>query len=370
MKNLMARIQFVSPGRALLALGVVAALAGCDRNEVKVYQVPKESSAPAPGVPATPPMAASETPTQPNLTWTLPEGWQEVPPGQMRLASFAATAPDGKKVDVSIVPLGGVAGGELGNVNRWRGQVGLAPVTEDELSKLGEKVQTAGSETVLYDLTGGKARILVTSLRREDTSWFFKMTGEDELVGQQKQKFIAFLKSLKFDSGAATQVALPPDHPALSAAPTSMSSDSPAKPQWTVPSGWTEEPPTQMLLAKFSTGDKDARAEITVSSFPGDVGGLVANINRWRRQLGLPAMDETAAVNAATMLEVQSEKASLVELDGTDAKTGQAGRLIGVVVPHDGQTWFFKMMGDGKVVAREKDAFVKFVQTVKLPHAP
>ena len=36
-------------------------------------------------------------------------------------------------------------------------------------------------------------------------------------------------------------------------------------------------------------------------------------------------------------------------------------------VPRDGQTWFYKMMGDDATVAREKDAFVKFVQTARYP---
>jgi len=387
MKKLVNRIQIIQAVRGCCAVGLVAALAGCDRNEVKVYQVPKEASAPAaPAAAAMPPMSG-EVPAQPNLTWTLPEGWQEAPAGQMRLASFSATGEDGKKADVSIVPLGGVAGGDLSNLNRWRGQVGLAPVTAEELPKLGEKTEVAGAEATLFDIVGTnpageKSRILVTALQREGTSWFFKMTGEDALVEAQKPKFQAFLKSLKFDASAAAALpadhppiggnapALPPDHPAMGSAMPGLATDNPAKPQWTVPAGWIEQAPTAMLLAKFSAGDATAPAEVTVSSFPGDVGGLPANINRWRRQLGLPPLDDAAANQTATSLDVAADKGSLVEMDGQDAKTGQPARLIGVAVPHEGQTWFFKMMGNEKSVAHEKDAFLKFVQTAKLSHAP
>jgi hypothetical protein len=38
---------------------------------------------------------------------------------------------------------------------------------------------------------------------------------------------------------------------------------------------------------------------------------------------------------------------------------------VGVIVPQSGQTWFYKLMGDAKVVESQKDAFTKFVQTVK-----
>jgi hypothetical protein len=41
--------------------------------------------------------------------------------------------------------------------------------------------------------------------------------------------------------------------------------------------------------------------------------------------------------------------------------------MVGVSVPHGGQTWFYKLTGAGAVVGREKDAFTQFVQTVRYP---
>ena len=177
------------------------------------------------------------------------------------------------------------------------------------------------------------------------------------------------------DAAAPASPALPPNHPPLGsgAMPPGAMTDAPALPQWTVPANWTEETPSQMLLAKFSVTDKDAggaRADITVSSFPGDVGGLLANVNRWRGQIGLPPVDATEMEKLVQKLDVQGDAASLVEMDGTDGRTGQPARMISVAVPHEGQTWFFKMLGNAAVVSHEKEAFVKFVQSVKLPHAP
>ena len=37
--------------------------------------------------------------------------------------------------DVSVVRLSGEAGGDLGNVNRWRGQINLEPISEPDLPK-------------------------------------------------------------------------------------------------------------------------------------------------------------------------------------------------------------------------------------------
>ena len=39
----------------------------------------------------------------------------------------------------------------------------------------------------------------------------------------------------------------------------------------------------------------------------------------------------------------------------------------GVVLPLNGQTWFYKLMGDAATVDRQKDALMKFVQSAKYP---
>jgi hypothetical protein len=127
----------------------------------------------------------------------LPDGWQEKPAAQMRVASFGISE-NGKAADVSVVPLGGMAGGDFANVNRWRGQVGLPPLTDDQIAALAEKITVAGQPADLYDLTGGAQRILGVILHRDDTAWFFKVTGDADLVEKQKPAFFSFLKTLQF----------------------------------------------------------------------------------------------------------------------------------------------------------------------------
>jgi hypothetical protein len=115
---------------------------------------------------------------------------------------------EGKQADVSVVPLPGLAGGDLDNVNRWRGQVGLKGVTQEELARLAQPVTIDHQAAQLYEQagenpgSGGKSRILAAVTRREGVAWFFKMTGDDELVAQQKPAFIEFLQSVAFPSHA------------------------------------------------------------------------------------------------------------------------------------------------------------------------
>jgi len=360
-KTISAAAQFLIP------IGLLIAIAGCKRQDIRVYTVPKETAGASDAAPE----------SRPALSWNTPEGWEEVPPGQMRVASFRVKGDNGKQADVSIVPLPGLAGSDLGNVNRWRGQIGLAPITDADVAKLAEPVQIAGQPGQLYDQAGkgtgsdDPARILAAVFRKESTAWFFKMVGDDELVAKQKPAFIGFLNTINFNSATA-QPDLPPSHPPIESgsiasaktAPTPTSN--PGKPSWQVPPGWQEAPAGQFLVAKFNiAGEANSQAAVNVSMSAGNGGGLAANVNRWRGQLGLPASSPAEISSAVQTLDLPGGKAMLVEMNGNDARTGQASQLIGVMVPTGTQTWFYKLMGSQAVVDREKKAFTNFIATAK-----
>ena len=56
-------------------------------------------------------------------------------------------------------------------------------------------------------------------------------------------------------------------------------------PHWTTPSGWQEMRPNLPRLGDFVVSGPDGKkAEVTVMTFPGDVGGVLANVNRWRQR--------------------------------------------------------------------------------------
>jgi len=371
----------------IAAAVVLVAATGCGRDSVKVYKVDSGDSVATPppaGMPATMPdgLAVPDNSGQPKLKYTLPAGWKEKPLTQMRVASFEVSD-NGKTADISVIPLGGMSGGDLANVNRWRGQVGLAPVADADLAKQTESVEIAGKPGELYDIAGtspgsGDAqRILGGILHSTDTVWYFKMTGDAPVVENQKANFIAFLKSVTFDPTAApaTPAAmdmsqLPPAHPAIpgmsAGGQTMPAADSSTKPTWTVPADWKEGQLAQFLVAKFVIGSGATTASVNVSQLTGDGGGLLANVNRWRAQLGQTPLAETDVANLPT-IDATGVKATLVEISGTDPRTSQPAKLVGVVLPLNGQTWFYKLMGDATVVAQQKDALIQFVQSAKYP---
>jgi hypothetical protein len=133
-----------------------------------------------------------------------------------------------------------------------------------------------------------------------------------------------------------------------------------------VPAGWQEMAAGQFLVAKFVvSGPDNDQAAINVSMSGGEGGGLTGNVNRWRGQLGLSTLAGAELDQSITSIDTTSGKASLVDFSGKDARTGQDARLVGAIVPQGGRTWFYKLMGNEKVVQNQKDAFTKFVQTAK-----
>jgi len=360
---------------------------GCGRDSVKVYHVDSSDTATPPPSPASAAMPATmpnglpvpDNSGQPTLQYTLPAGWEKKAPTAMRVASFGISQ-DGKQADVSVIPLAGTAGTDLANVNRWRGQVGLAALPETDLAALAEKITVGEMPADLYDIAGTQSgsgdpqRILGVILHREDTAWFFKVTGEAGLVETSKPGFIAFLKSVAFGAPSAAPAAtdmsqLPPSHPAIGgmgAGQPAMSAPAGDIPTWTVPAYWQPGPLAQFLIAKYIiAGANGAQAAVNVSSLAGDGGGLLPNVNRWRGQLGLAPATETVFPT----IDASGVKATLIELSGTDARTGKSAQLVGIVLTLNGQTWFYKLMGDADVVAQQKDAFTKFVQSAKYPAA-
>ena len=359
-------------------------LAGCGKEEVRTYRVAPESAPPTPPVAANPhaanPHGASAA--QPRIEYKTPDGWEAKPPTSMRAASFVIAGPDGLLADMAVIPMPG-AGAPVGDmVNMWRSQLGLEQVSGESGAKSAETVEVAGGTAPLFDLASTtelievkdgrrKARILGVVLPRGEMTWFFKLSGEDAHVTTQRAAFKEFLKSVSFVAAPAVAPATAssgaqPPMAGMGAGTLPPGADAtPPKPQWTVPAGWKEEAPTQMLVAKFSAAEKDAKADITVSAFPGDVGGLLANVNRWRRQISLPPMPEGDVEKDVKQLDSVPGKLMLVDLTGTDAKTSQPARLVGIIAPQAGQTWFYKLMGDAAVVAAQKDTLIQFAKSAK-----
>lgn len=375
--GLLARLtQPASRAGLLLLAGVAALCTGCSPHEIHVYSIPKEKEAP---------IRTAEAPRGPQEIpkWKAPANWKEGAGGRMSLASFSITGENGASAEVAVFPFQGRGAPDIEFLNIWRERLGLNRLTEESLPSVTESIQIGGAPAKLYNVGGAlaegqeapKDKILVAVQSRSGTTWFYKIQGESGLVDNERTPFINFLRDIDFQGvDPQTTMAGGDPHAGMSMGGAGMGGGSGAPgqalPAWELPSGWQQQPTPQMLLAKFlAKGEADSTAEITVSSLAGTGGGLLMNINRWRGQLGLAPISEGDLSKAHSLMQVLGKNATLVELSGTDQKSGNPANLVVVIVPHAGQSWFFKMMGDVKTFDSHKPAFLKFVQSIRFPDA-
>lgn len=150
-------------------------------------------------------------------------------------------------------------------------------------------------------------------------------------------------------------------------APAPASAPAPSGPaenpfRYVVPEGWEELEPTSMRLVNLRpAGDPAAECSLTVLG--GDGGGLAANVNRWRDQMGLePQSEEEVARLPRTVL--LGQPATLVDLRGDYRGMGDEARpgfaLLGAVMVTDRFTLFLKMTGPEALVQAERPDFERF----------
>ncbi len=295
----------------------------------------------------------------------------------MRVANFAVPG----SAELGAIPLPGAGGGDLDLVNMWRGQLGLAAITDDQLKAHTEETTVAGQTVKLFSIVGSGGadanastnQILVATVRNEGFTWFFKLAGAAESVAANREGLKTFLAAVEFTAPeaapAAAAVPPPPAAPPFAGggmAPVAIPSGGQPKPSWQVPPAWKTAPPGQMVHSKWTAaGAEGAVAEIAVSVFPGETGGLAANLNRWRAKVGLGAAAAAELQRLADNLEVGGGKATLADFTGTDPESSAPLRLVGVIVRRDGWSWFYKLTGAPAAVEAQREALLRFAQTAQ-----
>lgn len=140
------------------------------------------------------------------LVWTTPEGWTESPPTQMRLIDFKF-GPN-LEGECYLTAMEGTAGGLAANLNRWRTQMGQAPLTEEEIDKLPRKPLIGAPAHYLsidgeFKGVGAESgqkdyRMLGIIQQAPELTMFVKMTGPKDLVEKNTAAFEAFCASVQF----------------------------------------------------------------------------------------------------------------------------------------------------------------------------
>ncbi len=140
---------------------------------------------------------------------------------------------------------------------------------------------------------------------------------------------------------------------------------------WKAPEGWTESAtpdPSGMRMLDLRFGPNQ-EGECYISLMPGPAGGLEANVNRWRTQMGQTpyTADEISKLSKKPFF---NRDATFVAFDGDfkgfgaeQARTGY--RLLGLIHSAEQATIFVKLTGPKALVDQNAAAFDTFCQSIK-----
>jgi len=272
------------------------------------------------------------------MKWRLPAGWSESEGGAMfRLATLRS--PQGVEIFVtSLTPGQNV----LDNVNRWQDQLGLPPVTADNLPV--ERVRVNDLDVILYDASGPAAGGAAGTTR-----------------------------------GPAAVEGASPAGQAGAAATADPREDSP----WIFPpldSQWQALPPSMVAVARWEKQATSGSMKLEVFQFPAEA-SFLSMIAIWVERVGLDVPTETQLSAATTSLKVadlagevfywpDDLKAAVQQREAEDPseETGAepAQALIIARVERAEHAWYFKLEGDRPAVEAFAPDFAGFLQSLQL----
>ena len=268
--------------------------------------------------------------------WKLPEGWTERPGNEFRFATLVS--PDGTELAVSRLPFLAepLEAQLLSNVNRWRGQLQLAPVDAEGLK----------AESVSFEL--GDEKLPVTFVNLEGTSAGGGRSG---------------MMSPPFAGGAGRAPAVAPG--AVSPPGPGAEGGAAAGFTYTTPEGWKVGAGNAITKLLLTVAEGNRQLKVTVTDLPAAANDLTANVNRWRGQVGLSDATADAIRAAATKQTTLGVEATEVVLTGPDGAKPEAQRTIHGLIAVMGETmWFVKLDGPADLAARERDKFLAFAKSL------
>jgi hypothetical protein len=198
----------------LLAL-VALALGACKKEEPP--QTPlaapgQASSAPGQMPGQMPPhsmegMTTPGDPTAVGITYDLPSGWNRVPPGSsMRIDQATIPGPAGSADMVLFFFGAGSGGGVQANLDRWAQQVeSPQPPKQESFESNSLKMTWLDTSGVLKPSSMGmgpatdqpNSRMFAAVIEGEGGPWFFKVTGPEQTLASEREKFLTMLRSVR-----------------------------------------------------------------------------------------------------------------------------------------------------------------------------
>ncbi|MBM3988512.1 MAG: hypothetical protein FJ294_11225 [Planctomycetes bacterium] len=317
------------------------------------------------------------------IHWETPAGWVEVAPTGTREANFKVAGDP--KTECYLTRLAGIAGGLESNINRWRAQISLPPLSAAEIAQL-PRLEWLDAEAVLVNfegqwkgMSGTEAeegwRLVGLLSVRPDESLFLKMVGPTQVVSANLEPFVMLAASLHDGSGhshdaeesadQSADASLPPDHPPITPADTPVpavantDSQRGSMFQWKAPAGWTRGADKSMREVTYLVDG----AECYVTLLGGTGGGLLGNIQRWCGQFGAEPLAESE-LGQLQRIEMLDGEGVIVKILRGESAAGAPEALLGALCVRDDRSLFVKFVGPDGVLEAQRAAFLGFCRSL------
>ena len=251
-----------------------------------------------------------------NAKWQLPDGWKESPGDAFRFATLSiASVQPPVEIAVSRLP----AGQDLStNVNRWRGQLGLSPVSASAVESSLKKISVGELTLLLFDETGELSAAMLGM-------------GPAPVPSKAKENApVPETSTLPFD--------------------------------FTPPADWERGPTTQFTAHRFLRKVGDRSVQLAMTRLPPAAQSWTDNVNMWCSELELSALSVEDIEKLTTDVTVDGREAKSILLKSV-AENGRASQVVRLTTDTD--SWFFKLTGDATLVAESQTTFDQFIQSIR-----
>jgi hypothetical protein len=313
-----------------------------------------------------------------HANWKLPAGWKEEAGNQMRVATIVIPADKRLELTVNTASWPGTEESMLANVNRWRGQLQLPPIAAKQLSEVSHEAKAGDRSITIVDLrgrfkpggmtppfAGGQFGPRATGARAKNASPLDGLPAGHPPI----------------DATPNAPAGLPAGHPPIDsgsppAAPPAANEAAPSDaPKFTLAPTWKSVPSQGMSNAEFVVGDGPQETRVKIFAFPANAGPMIAdpllNINRWRGEVGLAAIEKEGLGSATQPIEIDGQKATYAPMIPDPAKQEESKSkeaTLAAILKTGDQVWFIKMRGERELVKKHEDEFKAFLKSLKFSH--
>jgi len=326
--------------RVCIIVQSISFLVSCgEKAEIRVYEIPSEYTGPV-------------------VAWELPKQWGENPDLSGPMAgSFHVKTKLGPSGRIGVMPFReSVSSVDVANM--FGMELGYPTFDMEKLEELSELKMIDGRKFEWIRLSDKKDEkslrtILLALHRKQEETWLFPFIGDRDLINEQEENFESFLASTTLRAGETEIRAKAP------ALPPPPSQDQNGAPTWEIPPHWVKTAASSMRIASYEVTDSNgSRLDFSVTSFPGDVGGTLANVNRWLGQIGIDPVNEDDLDKYISPIILDEKDAQLVIAEG------QKDALFAAILMVEEKSWFFKITGNRELAKVEKSNFLSFLNSV------